>query len=111
MKGSSARELIPSLNWTFTLQLSQGIFENDSILVKILNLLDVKRLIYNKQLGLSKKGLHFNAIKGDINITNGTMDLKDFRVNSPLFNAVGYGTIDLPYSIQISAFHITKSNI
>jgi uncharacterized protein YhdP len=95
MKGRSSRELILGLDGTFDLQLAQGVFKKTSVFFKILNLLDVKRLIYKQQPGLSKKGLSFDTIQGHIYITNGTMQLDNFYMKAPLFNAAGRGTIDL----------------
>ena len=51
--------------------------------------------MFKKNRELLKKGLYFNSITGKIDITCGIMNLKDFQMNSPLFNAVVRGTIDL----------------
>jgi hypothetical protein len=95
MKGPGITELISGLNGTFDLQLSKGTFKKKSVFLKILNLFDVKRLMFKKRRDLLKKGLYFNSITGQIDITCGIMTLKDFQMKSPLFNAVGKGTIDL----------------
>ena len=44
---------------------------------------------------LLESGLYFNSIVGQIDITNGIMTLKDFQMKTPLFYAVGMGTVDL----------------
>jgi uncharacterized protein YhdP len=95
MKGTTARELISGLNGTFDLQLSQGWLNNKSIFFKILNIIDVKRILFRRNPDLSRKGLHFDSILGHIDIDNGTMMLKDFQMKTSLFNAVGSGKIDL----------------
>ena len=51
--------------------------------------------MFKKNRALLKKGLYFNSILGQLDITCGIMMLKDFQMKSPLFNAVGKGTIDL----------------
>ncbi len=95
MKGPSISELISGLNGTFDLQLSKGTFKQKSVFFKILNLFDVRRFMSRGDRELLKKGLYFNSIFGQIDITCGIMTLKDFQMKSPLFNAVGGGTIDL----------------
>jgi uncharacterized protein YhdP len=95
MKGSTIRELISGLNGTFDLQMSQGWFNRKSIFFKILNIIDVKRILLRRNPDLSRKGLHFDSILGHIDIDNGTMMLKDFQMKTSLFNAVGSGKIDL----------------
>jgi uncharacterized protein YhdP len=95
MKGPSIKELISGLNGTFDLELSQGTFNQRSVFFKILNLFDAKKLMRRENRELIKKGLHFDSIFGQIDITCGIMSLKDFQMKSPLFNSVGGGTIDL----------------
>jgi uncharacterized protein YhdP len=95
IKGPTTRQLISGLNGTFDLQLSKGKFNNKSVFFKILNLFDVRRFMSRGDRELIRKGLHFNSIFGQIDITCGIMTLKDFQMKSPLFNAVGMGTIDL----------------
>ena len=51
--------------------------------------------MFKKHRALLKKGLYFKSIYGQLDITCGIMTLKDFRMKSPLLNAVGKGTIDL----------------
>jgi hypothetical protein len=95
MKGPSIKELISGLNGTFDLELSQGTFNKRSVFFDILNLFDVKRLMFRRNRKLLENGLYFNSIFGQIDITNGIMMLKDFQMKTPLFNAVGMGTVDL----------------
>jgi hypothetical protein len=95
MKGHSSRELIPGLNGSFDLQLEQGVLKKSSFFFKFLNLLDVKRLVFKQQPGLSEEGLRFDIIQGHIDSSNGTLALKDIYMESPLLNATGIGTIDL----------------
>jgi len=57
--------------------------------------MNVKNLISKKHRALSKKGLRFNSIAGHIGITDGIMALNDLYMKTPLFNAVGMGTINL----------------
>jgi hypothetical protein len=95
MKGPSIKELISGLNGTFDLELSQGTFNQRSVFFKILNLFDVKRLVFKKNQSLLQNGMYFHSVLGHINIKCGIMRLEDFQIKTPLFNAVGMGTVDL----------------
>jgi uncharacterized protein YhdP len=95
MKGPSIKELISGLNGTFDLELSQGTFNQRSVFFKILNLFDVKRLVFKKNQSLLQNGMYFHSVLGHINIKCGIMRLEDFQMKAPLLNAVGSGKIDL----------------
>jgi uncharacterized protein YhdP len=95
MKGPTISELVSGLNGTFDLQLSKGTFKKKSVFFKILNLFDVKKLFVRKNKALLQNGMSFHSLLGHINIKSGIMRLEDFQIKSPLFNAVGRGTINL----------------
>jgi uncharacterized protein YhdP len=95
MKGPTISELVSGLNGTFDLQMSKGTFKKKSIFLKILNLFDVKRLIFRKNQALLQNGMYFHSVIGQLDITCGIMTLKDFQMKAPLLNAVGRGTIEL----------------
>ena len=53
------------------------------------------KTILRKNRKLLQKGLYFNSIFGQVDITCGIMSLNDFHMKCLLFNAVGRGTIDI----------------
>lgn len=95
MKGKKFKDLVPGLNGKASVRLGKGLIKDAPVFIEVLDLLSVQNIYKQRPPDLREEGFYFESMSGDAIIQNGVLKSENFIMRSPVFNAVGYGEIDL----------------
>jgi hypothetical protein len=90
------KDLISGLKGNAHFIVEKGTIKKSSVIFKILDFLSLQKIFKQNPPDISKEGLHFETIGGNVSITNGILTTENFIMKSPVFNAAAQGTVDLP---------------
>lgn len=90
------KDLISGLTGNAHFIVEKGTIKKSSVIFKILDFLSLQKIFKQNPPDVSKEGLHFETIGGNVSITNGILTTENFIMKSPVFNAAAQGTVDLP---------------
>ena len=93
--GTNPNGTAPTLNGDVTVLIANGHFQDLSVTSKIAGLLNLASQFTGKE-DISEKGIPFECISGRVAIKNGVVDIKNYRVDSPILKITGAGTYDIP---------------
>jgi uncharacterized protein involved in outer membrane biogenesis len=92
--GKTGAERKRNLNGAFHLELEDGVLRRLSILVRILNLIDLSRWFTLQLPDISQQGIRFRRITGDFNVSRGVYSTQNLLVDSDDLRLSGAGKID-----------------
>jgi uncharacterized protein YhdP len=94
-KGRRAQDLIPGLSGSAHFIVEKGTIRKSKVIFKVLDFLSLQKIFKQKLPDVSKEGLYFDTIGGNVAITNGILTTENLIMKSPVFNAAAQGTVDL----------------
>jgi hypothetical protein len=97
--GKSKKDMIPSLHGQGKVTINQGLFKKSRVFIKVLEFLSLQKIYKKRPAGLEGEGFYFEEINADLKIDQGILESENFKMKSPVFNAVAYGTLDIPQGL------------
>jgi hypothetical protein len=97
--GKSKKDMIPSLCGQGKVTINQGLFEKSRVFIKVLDFLSLQNIYKKRPAELEGEGFYFEKINADLTIDHGILESENFKMKSPVFNAVAYGTMDTPHRL------------
>jgi hypothetical protein len=97
--GKSKQDLIPNLCGQAKVTMDQGLFEKSRVFIKVLDFLSLQKIYKKRPAELEGEGFYFEKINADLTIDQGILESENFKMKSPVFNAVAYGTMDIPQGL------------
>jgi len=94
-KGSNKKDLISSLTGSINVMIEEGVLKKSHVFIKIMDFLSLEGIFVKRPPGLSKEGLYFESIGGNIDLQEGLAKTEDIAMESPVFNAVVRGEANL----------------
>jgi uncharacterized protein YhdP len=94
--GRNDAERKKNLNGSFKLKIEDGTIHRLTIVIQLLNLLDLSRWFTLQMPDLTKQGIRFRSITGDFKITKGVYVTENLLVDSDDLRMTGQGKIDVP---------------
>ena len=94
-KGTNKKELVSSLTGNINLMIEEGVLKKSHAFIKIMDFLSLRGIFVKRPPGLSKEGLYFESIAGNIDLLKGVAKTEDISMESPVFNAVMRGEANL----------------
>jgi hypothetical protein len=94
-KGRHKTDLIPALSGFAGFVVEKGEIRESGAMVKILDFLSLQNIFIKRPPDLSKEGLYFENISGNLFMDEGIIVTNDLFMQSPVFNAAAQGKIDL----------------
>ena len=94
-KGSNKEELISGLTGTMNVLIEEGVLKKSHAFIKVMDFLSLRGIFVKRPPGLSKGGLYFESIGGNIDLEEGVAKTEDITMLSPVFNASVKGEADL----------------
>jgi len=94
-KGSNKEDLISSLTGSINVMIEEGVLKKSHVFIKVMDFLSLRGLFVKRPPGLSKGGLYFESIGGNIDLEDGVAKTEDISMQSPVFNAVVRGEANL----------------
>jgi uncharacterized protein YhdP len=94
--GQNDAERKKNLNGSFKLKIEDGTIHRLTIVIQLLNLLDLSRWFTLQMPDLTKQGIRFRSITGDFKITKGVYVTENLVVDSDDLRMTGRGRIDVP---------------
>jgi len=94
-KGSNKKDLISSLTGNINIVIEDGVLKKSHVFIKVMDFLSLRGLFVKRPPGLSKGGLYFESIGGNIDLEEGVAKTEDISMQSPVFNAVVMGEANL----------------
>jgi len=95
LKATDIRSWKTGIQGSASVLLENGHILGSNPFLTIFSLLSVQNLIRLKSPELVKDRFPFDRMIGEITADSGSISLKGFRMDSPVFNAVGTGTLQL----------------
>ena len=96
MTGKEKEDLIPSLAGKARFSLNQGLLKQSRVIINVLNFLSLQNIYKKRPPELKGEGFYFESMTADITIDKGILSTDNFVMRSPVFNAVGYGKVEIP---------------
>jgi hypothetical protein len=96
MKGKEKKDLIHGMVGNARVSLNQGLIRGSQAIIKILNFLSIQNIYKKKPPELKGEGFYFESMTANITIDKGILSTDNFVMRSPVFNAVGYGKVEIP---------------
>jgi hypothetical protein len=97
--GSSRAERKRNMSGHFKLEIHDGIARRLSLLVRILQVMDLTRWFSFKLPDLKQQGIRFRSIKGDFKVTQGVYATDNLVVDSDDISITGAGRYDAPNDV------------
>jgi len=97
--GKSKKDLIPNLCGQAKVTINQGLFEKSRVFIKVLDFLSLQKIYKKRPAELEGEGFYFEEINAHLTVDQGILESQNFKMKSPVFNAVAYGTIDIPQAL------------
>jgi hypothetical protein len=97
--GKSKQDLIPNLCGQAKVTINQGLFEKSRVFIKVLDFLSLQKIYKKRPAELEGEGFYFEEINADLTIDQGILESENFKMKSPVFNAVAYGNLDIPQGL------------
>ena len=94
-KGSNKEDLISSLTGSINVMIEEGVLKKSHAFIKVMDFLSLRGFFVKRPPGLSKGGLYFESIGGNIDLEEGVAKTDDITMQSPVFNAVVWGEANL----------------
>ncbi|MBL7224994.1 MAG: AsmA-like C-terminal domain-containing protein [Desulfobacteraceae bacterium] len=94
-KGSNKEDLISSLTGSINVMIEEGVLKKSHAFIKVMDFLSLRGIFVKRPPGLSKGGLYFESIGGNIDLVEGVAKTEDITMQSPVFNAVVRGEANL----------------
>jgi len=94
-KGSNRKELLSSLTGSINVMIEEGVLKKSHAFIKIMDFMSLRGIFVKRPPGLSKEGLYFESIGGNIDLAEGVAKTEDIAMESPVFNAVVRGEANL----------------
>lgn len=88
-------ELLQSLQGNFALEAQKGQIYRESLVVKILTVLNITDIFFGEHVELDPKGAGYDSIKVKGNLQSGKFMLNEVVMNAPWMKMVSEGEIDL----------------
>jgi hypothetical protein len=96
MTGKEKEDLIPSLAGKAKFSLNQGLLRQSNVIINVLNFLSLQNIYKKRPPELKGEGFYFENMTANITIDKGILSTDNFVMRSPVFNAVGYGKVEIP---------------
>ena len=90
------KDLISGLTGNAHFIVKKGTIRKSSVIFKVLDFLSLQKIFKQKPPDVSREGLYFETIGGNLSITNGIIFTENLIMKSPVFNAAAQGTVDIP---------------
>ena len=94
-KGRNRKELVSNLTGNINLMIEEGVLKKSHAFIKIMDFLSLRGIFVKRPPGISKEGLYFESIGGNIDLLEGVAKTDDIAMESPVFNAVMRGEANL----------------
>lgn len=94
-KGSNKEDLISSLTGSINVMIEEGVLKKSHAFIKVMDFLSLRGIFVKRPPGLSKGGLYFESIGGNIDLAEGVAKTENITMQSPVFNAVVRGEANL----------------
>ena len=94
-KGGNRKDLISSLTGSINVMIEEGVLKRSHTFIKVMDFLSLRGIFVKRPPGLSKEGLYFESIGGNIDLVEGVAKTEDITMQSPVFNAVVRGEANL----------------
>ena len=94
-EGNNEKELVSNLTGSVNFDLEHGVVKKSHVFIKIMDFLSLQRVFQERPPDLSKEGLYFEHIGGNIDLEKGMARTEGLTMESPVFNAVVKGEADL----------------
>jgi len=95
VKGRDKEELVSSLTGSINVMIEEGVLKKSHVFIKVMDFLSLRRIFVKRPPGLSKEGLYFESIGGNIDLEKGIAQTEGITMLSPVFNAVVKGEANL----------------
>lgn len=95
-KGKHLRGLVAALKGNADVLLEKGKIMKSHVVFEVLHFLDLQKIFKKRPPDISREGFYYEAIKMTLDINRGIVSTSDFIMKSPVFNAAGKGTLDMP---------------
>jgi hypothetical protein len=95
MEGSGKGDLIPSLTGQASASINQGLVRKSRVFIKVLDFFSLQKIYKQRPPELREEGFYFESMDADVVIDKGIFSSENFVMKSPVFNAVGYGKVDI----------------
>jgi uncharacterized protein YhdP len=92
--GQNGSERKRNLKGAFQLRVEDGVARRFTVLVRILNLLDLSRWFSLKMPDLKQRGIRFRSVTGDFKVERGVYATQNLFVDSDDLRLSGAGTLD-----------------
>ncbi len=94
-EGNNGKDLVSNLTGSVNFDLEHGVVKKSHVFIKIMDFLSLQRVFQERPPDLSKEGLYFESIGGNIGLEKGIAKTEGLTMQSPVFNAVVKGEADL----------------
>jgi autotransporter translocation and assembly factor TamB len=94
-QGQGAQGFWPNLDGALKLALRDGQLGRQTLMVRLLSLLDVAQLLDPKALALSSQGIPYRRLTADIQIEDGLARTENLLLEGPAFMLTAHGQINL----------------
>ncbi len=94
-KGSNRKELLSSLTGSINVMIEEGVLKKSHAFIKVMDFMSLRGIFVKRPPGLSKEGLYFESIGGNIDLAEGVAKTENIAMESPVFNAVVRGEANL----------------
>ncbi|MCG6881939.1 MAG: AsmA-like C-terminal region-containing protein, partial [Deltaproteobacteria bacterium] len=94
-KGNTKKELLSSLTGSTNILLEKGVIRRSNIFIKVLDFMSLTGAFETRPADLPKDGLYFSRIGGHLDIDKGIAKVDNLAMESPVFNAVAEGEVNL----------------
>ncbi len=95
IKGKKPEEMIPSLTGRAEFHMGKGLLRESRVFVKILDFLSLQKVFRKRPSELSKERFYFESMTAGATIDQGLLRTDNFVMESPIWDAVGSGEVDL----------------
>ena len=95
VEGNNGKEFISNLTGSVNFDLTHGVFNKSHVFIKVMDFLSLQRIFQERPSNLTREGLYFESIGGNIELDKGIARTDGLTMQSPVFNALMTGEADL----------------
>jgi hypothetical protein len=92
--GSNFDACLRNLMGTVNFEITKGYFENDNIILKILDFLSIQNIFIKRPPEKTANEFYFHEMQGNFDIAGTQLKTDNILMKSPVFNAVAAGELD-----------------
>ena len=95
-RGKTGDEIEEHLNGTFKVEIKDGLLRRAKTLARVLSLMDLSKWFTLRMPDISREGIRFRRISGDIKVSQGVYSTQNLVLDSDDLRITGAGQLDVP---------------